>query len=402
MEQSPYIGQNLIERTIQKASQEFVAELMSPESSAEIIERVLIKGGPFFREEGRDRKLTRELLAEQGLAPRYRMEVGDTAIWIPDAAFYIDNGYEYYFRRSEGERPRREYRQKQYRNTSSLGIVAYVEDKRFQTVIPRSFYYDTTEQIWKYLHGYTYLNPRMSEEGFRYAQQDLAYDSRGKSIVAPVALQKGFSDIATKSPILSLADSDLVFAGTTSSFPSASGGALGGYRYDSYDALQLNNATFSANIQKAPATDYTREVRPLPVKLEGNFYPDPHGEIDFSGLRFANENQAPDFTRLLARFALPPIDTQGQSNATMEIFASKDGNFIFMVYQNATGSIRIAGVENASQLTSTGLRSEWVEGGLLTQSFNAPDKTEAEMIALLKQIPVIQEYVRAREIRPTR
>lgn len=250
-----------------------------------------------------------------------------------------------------------------------VAVVAYVEKQG--KVAARSYYRSNSQGVWRYLPDYIIgENGEMDWYGKGYSEE---------SITLPVVIQKALSEITREDmPVLKLKrNPDFIFAGTAQKFGKCSG-------------------------------EYYREIEASPKRLEGGFYAE-RGKTPPEQIRLSSE-QSPDFSKLLTSWEQK---TSVYGQVAIEVFPSKDGALKFMFCKDAAGRVWIGGVEDNSEIQSTGLKKSWIEGGdLTTPAFEyktgrtdqtggyGNDKMQnghyVDMYEnYLKKIPVIQEYLKA-------
>jgi|GEM_PF-1047210 hypothetical protein len=254
-----------------------------------------------------------------------------------------------------------------------VAVVAYVEKQG--KVTARSYYRSNSQGVWRYLPDYT-----TDESG------EMNWYGKGhseESITLPVVMQKALSEITREDmPVLKLKrNPDFIFAGTAQKFGKSSG-------------------------------EYYREIETSPRRLEGGFYAE-RGKTPPEQIRLSSE-QSPDFSKLLTSWEQK---TSVYGQVVVEVFPSKDGALKFMFCKDAAGRVWIGGVEDNSEIQSTGLKKSWIEGGdLATPAFeyktgrtdqtggygndkirNGPYVDMYENY--LKKIPVVQEYLKSSSVR---
>jgi hypothetical protein len=250
-----------------------------------------------------------------------------------------------------------------------VAVVAYVEKEG--KVTARSYYRSNSQGVWRYLPDY-----RMSEDGMI----DWYGKGRGEeSITLPVVIQKALSEITREGmPVLKLKrNPDFIFAGTAQKFGKGQG-------------------------------EYYREVEASPRRLEGGFYA-ARGKTPPEQIRLSPE-QSPDFSKLLTSWEQK---TGVYGRITVEVFPSRDGALKFIFCKDSAGRVWIGGIEDDSEIQSTGLRKSWIDGGDLTTPAFEYKTLEIDQTGgygndkmrngpyvdmyenYLKKIPVIQEYLNA-------
>lgn len=248
-----------------------------------------------------------------------------------------------------------------------VAVVAYVEKEG--KVIARSYYLSSSQGVWRYLPNY-----QMNKYG------GIRWYSKGyneESITLPVIMQRVLSEITREDmPVLRPKDPSFIFAGTARKF--REGGT------------------------------YYREIEAVQTRLKGEFYPE-RGKTPPEQIRLAEE-QSPDFSKPLTSWEQK---TSLYGQVYVEVFPSKDGKLKFMFCRDAAGRAWIGGIEDDSEIQSTGLKKSWIEvGDLVTPAFEYKSESKDQTGGYrndkvrngpyvdmfenyLKRIPVIQEYLRA-------
>jgi hypothetical protein len=251
-----------------------------------------------------------------------------------------------------------------------IAVVAYV--KKEGKTIARSYYRSNSQGIWRYLPDYKMgKNGKISWLGKGYGEE---------SVTLPVELQQALS-VTTKDDknILKLKrNSEFILAGTAKIFGEQPG-------------------------------EYYDEVEFSPRRLKGNFYAE-HGKTPPEQM-ILSEDESPNFSKLLTSWEQ---ETILYGKMIIEVFPSKDGSLKYMFCSDSLGRTWIGGIENNSEIQSTGLRKTWIKGGdLTTPAFEYKDSiddrtggygNEAARVGpyvdmhknYLSKIPVIKEYMSIR------
>lgn len=347
-------------------------EEMRLEEGDEILKRAEIRG-----DEYQGKRLTRELLEQEGLLPRYRIKIGGQFVWLASKAYdmsAVDAGY--------------------------VGVVGYVEEAG--AVVARTFIRSNSQGVWRYLPGYR------TDSARKFSRFVKGYDEG--SIALPFPLQGALASItgAGKEPVR-VADAELVTCGTTAYITheeSATWLSIGDPRRTPAEraAAQRNLARFWAEQSKQPP-DYAQQVADTPRRLAGNFYAArSDAKVRPEQLAFANPEQTPDFKKLLATWEQASELYRG--GITAEVFPSRDGTLHYLFMRDREGRAWVSGVEDPrSPVQSVGLRRAWVAGGdLLTPAFEygqqasgyggMPRGKYVDMFRnYLSRVPVIREYL---------
>jgi len=123
----------------------------------------------------------------------------------------------------------------------------------------------------------------------------------------------------------------------------------------------------SRSTERDPGITYQYEVNRYPVELEGNFYGDsykrqltPPEAVDFR----KDSMQAPDFEEepLFSWKA----STNAMADVQYEVYPSRDKNLNYLFCRTSKGEAWLAYVEDKSEVTSLGIRRNWVKTGDLS------------------------------------
>ncbi|MFC1640467.1 hypothetical protein ACFL2D_00280 [Patescibacteria group bacterium] len=248
-----------------------------------------------------------------------------------------------------------------------VGMIAYVKDEK--GYVARSFYRSNSHGTWKYLPAF-----RTNKEG-KISRYDKGYG--GESITLPIALQKTLSEVMerTDQPV-KVKDAEKIFIGTAR------------HRVGS-DLESTYYGGMSTQPESIPGT-YDQEdfSMPNPEKME-----------------FENKEQEPDLTVKLAEWS---HDTQLYGRVKNEVYPSQDGNLLYVFSSDAVGRTWISSIEKQSEMTSMGIRKDWVSGEYLTtpayeymdtvpykyHNFNDVNGDYIDVFEkFLSKIPIIKKYV---------
>ena len=246
---------------------------------------------------------------------------------------------------------------------SRVAFVAYVEKEG--KIAVRSYYRSNSQGVWRYLPDY--VGDGMGGV-FWYGK-----GHGEESITLPMVVQKVLSEIAGAETSAKGTErkADIIFTGTTR--------AIG-----------------------HGIADYYEEINQIPRKLSGDFYPKDE-KTPPEEMRFTKE-EAPDFSCLLAEWEQ---QTKIYGMVKVEVFPSQDKKLKFMFCRDGLGRVWIGGIEDNSEIQSTGLRKSWVNGGdivtpayeysIQAGGFGNPSLENDVYVDMyegyLKKIPVIQEYI---------
>jgi hypothetical protein len=247
-----------------------------------------------------------------------------------------------------------------------VAVVAYIKKNGKITV--NSFYRSNSQGVWRYLPEY-----KIDEDG------EIGSYSKGygeESITLPIEIQKALSDITKEGmPVLNLKNNpEFVFAGTT------------------HEAWKTDKKNIA----------YYQEVESTPHKLNGDFYL--KNKKTTPEQIILTKEESPDFSKKITSWQQK---TSLYGEILIEVFPSRDGKLKFMFSRDSMGRVWINGIENNSEIQSTGLRKSWINGGNLTTPAYEYDEMSAgygnnnlkngDYVDMyekyLSKIPVIQEYI---------
>jgi len=250
-----------------------------------------------------------------------------------------------------------------------IAVIAYVEkDGKIKAC---SYYRSNSQGVWRYLPDYTVNeNGKMKWYGKGYGEE---------SLTLPIVTQKALSKIISNLPIIKTEESpELIFAGTTKKF--------GKFDADYYEETKEES-------KKLSNLNYKEERKTPPEQIQ------------------LKKEETPDFSTVLANWEEV---TSLYGKISIEVFPSKDGILKFMFCKDSVGRVWIGGIEDNSEIQSTGLRKTWIDGGdLSTPAYEYPIQIEEygnpEVIKVvgrtmyidayenyLKKIPIIKEYLKTR------
>ncbi len=245
---------------------------------------------------------------------------------------------------------------------SRIGVLAYV--KKGDEIVVRSYYRSNSQGVWRYLPNYT-----VDKDG------DIDWYGKGygeESITLPISIQESLTRI-TSEGIFDVKDPDLVFVGTAK--------------------------------KHGKRNDYYEEIESEPKKIDGNFY-SRDKKISPENMRINNES-SPDFSNRISAWK-QKSNLYGEYS--IEVFSSKDGKLKYMFCRDSKGRAWIGGIEDDSELQSTGLKKSWINGGDLTTpayEYKSQDGgygnrklSKSGYVDMfenyLSKSPLIQEYLKSR------
>lgn len=318
------------------------------ESEAENVLAVTeIHGDALFGE-----KLTAQFLKEKRLEPQYQLTLPEEAkIYL--SQLYLGNG----------------------RNCA----VLYVPDG--QKYVARTIYQSNSQAMWRYLPNY----------GIDEENRITPYGKLGDEIKLnmPYQILEKLADIESNTQSINFNEWLLAFAGTARK-------------------MDLDELGFEIVDEGLTAR---QQLEHYPVRLGGEFYPRHEDEkARPEEMGFENPGDKPNFGNLLTSYSQPnPV----YGEVTTEVFKSYNGAYTFLFCRDQWNRAWIGGVEWEGPITSVGLRKYWIDAGDLTtpafeytqqckgyENNNVQIQNYKDMWKnYLSNVPLIQEYMRARGYR---
>lgn len=308
---------------------------------------------------------TREQFKKDNLQPKHKLKIGDATYWVSTP-----------MKSSSGRSV----------------VVAYVEKNG--KLIARPFYRSNSHALFKYVG-------QMDDSSW------LCKEYGEESIVAPVELQKLLAEITTDGqPQLPIRGS-YVRDRIVDSMSEEEYNLIQEILNTTDDTKKREAAKKLKDLSKDYEPDYRKEIDVIPMRIGGDLYSLKHEEKKPpEKLVITDPNQAPNFsTKLMSWAGKNPY--YGEIN--YDVFASADGKLKYIFCKDKKGRAWIAGIENDSEVGSTGLKKSWVTAGdLETPAYEYKDYAATygndkdvngdyiDMFAnYLSKIPVIQEYLKA-------
>lgn len=337
---------------------------ISRQESTRILGTTEIRGSEF-----RGFKLTPEVLTAHGLEPKYKYQ-------IQEKEFVLSQPF-----MSDPE--------------EHIAFIAYA--KEGEKYITRNFYRSNSQGIWR---NNAYFIVRRTGD-LHYGK---GYDEQSLNLATP--LQEISETIATSvDPIPNFPEAEAIALGTTYELD------LNGEKYGHiYKANKAQNPTAKEKYARIardlqPHLDYEKQVKAAPIKLEGTFY-DPYDEPVFpypTSLHFDNAQQAPNYEQRVLR---RNVKTSLYGDISIDVFPSQDGNITYSFCRDSLGRAWVGMIEVNGEVQSTGLRQQWVDGGLLMVpayeydnqegDYGNPDLRNGDYVDMYKnylsKIGTIQEY----------
>ncbi len=247
-----------------------------------------------------------------------------------------------------------------------IAFVVYVESGG--SFIARSYYRSNSQGLFRYLPKYRLIGEKVTWFDKGYSEE---------SLNAPLFIQQALSVIIQKEFALQLKeDPYFIFSGTAHSL--------------------FDDVTGT----------YYRETNGKPFPLDGNFGDvyDENNNLAPEDIKFTVSEDEPDFNVLVTQFTIPTVL---YGDVTVEAYLSKNGKFQYMFCKDNLNRVWIGGIEDNSEVTSLGLRKNWVYAGKLTTPafeyakqagiYGNGNLSKGRYVDMYKhyisKIPVIQKYI---------
>lgn len=279
-------------------------EKMTAGEQEKMLAKTRIDGDTWLQGEA-EYRLTPGILAECGLGPEFKMNLEGREIGLSEM-FAV------------GEQ--------------RAAVIAYVQSEK--GVMARSFYRSNSQGVWRYLPDYV-----PQEGGGGVAWYGKGYDE--ESVTAPLEMQKCLSEMLEaqggRGKEITQTVPEFLMAGTAK-------------RYASKDAYReaLTMGTLRGDLYEEVAhrakVEFGRQWRTKvsPENLD------------------VDAGSQPDFAKQISEWQQP---TAMDGMAKVETFKSQNGELNWMMCQDVQGRAWVGGAETTAPITSTGLRSEWVQLG---------------------------------------
>lgn len=310
---SRIVEQAEIQERFRQAEEEFAnikLEEISERESAEIMDQVEIHGDEFAGE-----FLTAEKLAAAGLAPRFRVRIGELLLWFSSQPYKIID--------------------------DRLAIMAYV--RQGEILVARSYYLSNSHGVWRYLPEYLYNESEKEIDWYGKGYDEI-------SITLPAALQIALARLSFDSRPAQPESAEAVFAGTAKKIN-------GMRKIDSdpptyYGQVEANPKDIGSKIEAPPPIDINQTI----IGKE---------KVRPERMRIKNFEDEPEFSRLIAS-AEQKSSVYG--TITLEVFLSHNGQYRYLFCRDRENRAWIGGIENDSPYQPVGLRKNWIRTGDLTIS----------------------------------
>lgn len=302
----------------------------------EILDRTEIHGS-FFN----DRLLTREILKQEGLLPRYKIDLDPSTVLMSSLPYDLGEG--------------------------RLAVVGFTQTQ--DVIVARSYYRSNSSGVWRYLPKYT-----LTPEG-EISWYDKGYGEQ--SITLPAQAQRFLAEISKEdSVILNIKDPEFVFAGTARTTHQT-----GTYRLEvSSEPLSLHGNFYPSGGSR---------IRPELLKFN-----DPQSSPDFANLVMSWKQS----TSLYGEIEIEVFDSIDKRVRFMFCRDSKGRAWIGGA-EPIEGLIQTTGLKqkwiHAGNLATPAYEYKEEAGGYGNHDMTFGDYVDMYKNYLIK-VPVIQEYLRAR------
>lgn len=319
----------------------------------ELLRRAKIDGD-IWAQDGYNYQLSTEALKDAGLAPSHQMMIDGQTICLSDL-FRLQGG--------------------------RSAAIAYIPTEDGNVAV-RGYYRSNSQGTWRYLPDY------VKTEG----EQSIGWYGKGpneEAMTLPFEIQAGLSQVEQESGVKQITSTnpDFLLAGTAKHYSSKDEYReklyAGQMRGDYYE--EVDTGSWVELFAKMPR----RKRAPEELNLD-------------SGV-------APDFSRKV-------LEYKGGSalvgETQVEVFESGDGRLNYLICSDSSGRSWVGGVETKTQVTSTGLRYNFVTAGdLATPLYEYASQANGYGDALdtrgvyqgmwqnyLSRIPIIQEYQKVKGV----
>lgn len=223
-------------------------EELSEQEIDQLYKNIEIHGDPFNGKE-----LTRELLKEKGLLPKYRIETEKgNSMWFSSSGYNLRKG--------------------------RIAIVAYVEKEG--KLIARSYYRSNSQGLWRYLPSALVIDGKINWYSKGHSEE---------SINLPAYIQKALAKITEEEKsILNIKNPELVFAGTARGFANS---VVGGTYIREIESMPVSLGEFSiTKDEKTPPekiilkNDQMPDWNPSEVLYKWKQNSDIYGEIEMEAV----------------------------------------------------------------------------------------------------------------------
>jgi hypothetical protein len=281
---------------------------LSAKETDKLKEKIVVRGRPYNR-----KLLDVATIDSLELLPTYQIETGEQ---------------------------RKVYVSAPYKKSGYVAFVGYIEDG--DNLVARTFFYSRSEGVARLLRRYKFEEV-INEEGER--KDKITWNDKGyseKSIALPIPLQKGLATILASYMKIDIED------GLNKPILKKVGG----------------NVFYGTAYDVSKEDDYIKEISKEPLKLKGNFYgAHKQGLVVPTDMIFSDEKEGPRFDNPIDSYSVY-LEYYGMTQ--VDIFKSKDSNFIYLFNTDEKGRTWIGQIDNMSEITSLGIRSRWVDSGCLT------------------------------------
>lgn len=347
-----------IEERFRKAEEEFAniqLEEISEQEAAAIMDKVEIHGDEFAGE-----FLTTDKLVDAGLAPKFRLQVGELLLLFSSCPYEITD--------------------------QRLAVMAYV--KNGDALVARSYYLSNSHGVWRYLPEYLF-----NEEDKKINWYGKGYDEI--SITLPAALQIALARLSFESLLAQPDNAEFLLAGTAKKIKMTR-------------KIDSNPPTYYGQIDKNPEEIGSKIEAALPSSPNETIWRIEKASPE--SMRVKNPEDEPEFSRLISS---AQQKSANYGMVIMEVFLSKNGQYRYLFCRDGENRAWIGGIENDSPYQPVGLRKNWIKAGdLVTSAYDYAsqaggygnyDKTNGHYVDMFKKylskVKLIRQYLESVENR---
>ncbi|MBQ7802585.1 hypothetical protein IJ380_01850 [Candidatus Saccharibacteria bacterium] len=292
----------------ERAEEKELLRSLTEREGVNLVKKALFEGDPISLNESPEKRISASRLLEKNLLPKFEVEIENVKFDF-SRAFKISGGRD--------------------------AVICYVKTDDEKPPVARSYYRSNSSGVWRYLPDY-----EKSPDG------GISWYGKGmdeQQLTLPSELQAHLNSVVEESyrgkrPEELSADLETreLFFGTAKRIPNKPMYHLDRYHGKINDALRRE-------VELYPRLELSRDIEEVgPENMD------------------VPSAISPDFSRQVGEYKM---SSEMYGEATARVFESNDGRLKWTILEDASGRACVSGIEIKSKLTSTGLRSEWVNAG---------------------------------------
>lgn len=289
---------------------------ISPSERDYVLRNAEIDGDAYWSKDGVGYGLGVDDYEKAGLDPRFKVNVDGKEVFLSSVFDVVGN------------------------RLASIGYVP-AEDGKMKM---RSFYRSSSQGLWRYMPDYAQTGSKKGAIWFGkgHAEEALNLPSEMQEALNSVALHEKKRDVeridrTRNNP--AYGDPMMYFAGTAKCYKSKKD-----YARNLYGGTMKGDFYHEVNDKGTSLMDVSEYSHPTPESVECNFEKEPNYSDKVGGYS-----------------ALTPLS----GSVKAEIFRSNDGSLKWTILSDVQGRAWVGQVETGAPMTSTGVRSEWIQPGAL-------------------------------------